>query len=192
MESPELFYGIAFVSGCLLTLVFMPLIHKRAVRVTTRHITATAPASVADIRAERDRSRAQFAIAIRQLENNVHELGTKCAGQSADAGRQAAEIHRLETTLERRASQSAEVMRQAAEIHRLKAELKKRTSQSAELARQAPDIRRLEAALAKCASQSAEIARQAAEIHRLEAELKKRAALIGVLRVRNEAQHAVT
>lgn len=192
MDSPELLYGIIFVSGCLLMLAFMPLIHKRAVRLTTRHITASAPASVADIRAERDRSRAQFAIAIRQLENSVHELSTKCAGQSTEVGRQAAEIHRLETALEKRASQSAEVGRQAAEIHRLEAALKKRAHQSAELARQAPDIRRLEAALAKCASQSAEIAQQAAEIHRLEAELKKRAALISVLRVRDEARHAVT
>jgi uncharacterized small protein (DUF1192 family) len=83
-------------------------------------------------------------------------------------------------------------VRQAAEIHRLEAELKKRVNQSVELARQAPDIHRLEAALQKCTSQSAEIGRQAAEIHRLEAELKKRAALISVLRVRGQAQHAVT
>jgi hypothetical protein len=44
----------------------------------------------------------------------------------------------------------------------------------------------------KCAARSTDVKRQAAEIHRLEAELKKRAALISVLRVRGQAQHAVT
>jgi uncharacterized small protein (DUF1192 family) len=190
MVFPAMLCGIAFVSGCLMTLAFMPLIHKRAVRATTRHIMATASASTADIRAERDRSRAQFAGAIRGLEISLGALKTKCVGQAAQVGRQTAEIDRLETELKKRPGQSAEVGRQAAEIRRLEAELKKRTSQSAELARQAPDIRRLEAALNKCASQSAVIGRQAAEIHRLEAELKKRATLISVLRVRGEAQHA--
>lgn len=192
MIFPEILCGIAFVSGCVLTLAFMPLIHKRAVLQTTQHIMAAAPASTADVRTERDHSRAQFAVAIRGLEARVRELRTKCTGQSSEAGHQAAEIDRLETALKKRASQSAEVARQAAEIHRLEAELKKRVSQSVELARQVPDIHRLEAALNKCASQSAEIGRQATEIHRLEAELKKRAALISVLRVRGQAQHAVT
>jgi len=192
MVSPAILCGIAFLSGCLLTLAFVPLIHKRAVRLTARHIMASAPASTADIRAERDRSRAQFAGAIRGLEISLGKLKTTCVGQAAEVGRQTAEIDRLEVELKRRASQPVEARRQAAEIHRLETELKKRGDQSAELARQAPDIARLEAALQKCASQSAEIGRQAAEIHRLEAELKKRAALINVLRVRREAQHAVT
>jgi len=190
MVSPAILYGITFVSGCLLALVFMPLIHKRAVRLTSRHIMATAPASTADIRAERDRSRAQFAVAIRGLEISLGKLKTKCVGQATEVRRQTAEIDRLEAELKKRPSQSTEVGRQAAEIRRLEAELKKRGDQSAELARQAPDMRRLEAALQKCASQSVEIGRQAAEIHRLEAELKKRATLISVLRVRREAEHA--
>jgi predicted RNase H-like nuclease (RuvC/YqgF family) len=160
--------GIAFLSGCLLMLTLMPSIHKRAVRLTTRHIMDTAPVSMADIHAERDRERAQVAVAIRRLEISIEELKTKCARQSAEVGRQVAEIHRLQAELEKRVSQSAEVGRQAGEIHRLEAELKMR------------------------ANQSAEIGQQAAEIHRLEAELKKRAALISVLRVRGQAQHAVT
>ena len=192
MDFPAIWYGIAFLCGGLLTLSFVPLIHKRAVRLATRHIMASAPASTADIRAERDRSRAQVAAAIRHLEISLGKLKTKCTSQAAELARQVAEIHGLETELKRRASQPVEARRQAAEIHRLEAELKKRTSQSAELARQAPDMQRLEAALQKCASQSVEIGHQAAEIHRLEAELKKRAALISVLRVRREAQHAVT
>jgi uncharacterized small protein (DUF1192 family) len=192
MVFPATLCGIAFVSGCLLTLAFLPLVHKRAVRLAKRHIMAAAPASTADIRAERDRSRAQFAVAIRGLEISLGKLKTKCVGQATEVGRQTGEIDRLEAELKRRASQPVEARRQAAEIHRLEAELKKRTSQSAELARQAPDLQRLEAALRKCATQSTEIARQAAEIHRLEAELKKRAALISVLRVRRDAEHAVT
>jgi chromosome segregation ATPase len=192
MVFPAMLCGIAFLGGCLLMLTFIPSIHKRAVRLTTHHIMATEPIGMAEIRAERDRSRAQFAVAIRSLEVSVEELKTKCATQAAEVGRRAAKIHSLEAELKERPRQSAELGRQAGEIQRLEAELKKRVSQSVELARQAPDIHRLEAALQKCASQSAEIGRQAAEIHRLEAELKKRAALISVLRVRGQAQHAVS
>lgn len=104
MDFPTMLCGIAFLSGCLLMLLFIPLIHKRAVRLTTRHILDTAPAGMADIRAERDRSRAQVAVAIRRLEISVEELRTKCAGQMAEVGRQATEIHRLETELKKRAA----------------------------------------------------------------------------------------
>src|SRR5690242_5020607 len=104
MGPEPILYGIAFFSGCLLMLVFTPLIHKRAVRRTTRHIMATPPVSVADIRAERDRSRAQVAAAIRHLEVSIDQLKTKCAGQTAEVGRQAAEIHRLEAELKKRAA----------------------------------------------------------------------------------------
>lgn len=193
MDFSVSFCGIAFVGGCLLTLAVMLSIRNRAARLTAQQMMATAPASIVGIRTERDRSRAQVAVAIRQLETGVQGLTTKCATQSTEVGRQAAEIHRLETELKKRPRhQSIELRRQAGEIQRLEAELKKRSSQSIEVARQAADTQRLEAALQKCASQSAEIARQAAEIHRLEAELKKRAALISVLRVRGQAQHAIS
>jgi hypothetical protein len=96
--------GIAFLSGCLLTLLFVPLVHKRAVRLTTRDVLATAPLTMAEIRTERDHLRAQFAMAIRRLEVNVGELQTKGAGQAAEIGRQYAEIRNLRTELEKRAA----------------------------------------------------------------------------------------
>jgi chromosome segregation ATPase len=192
MLSPVILCAIAFVSGCLLALAIMALIHTRAARLRSQRMIAGTPASTLDIRAERDRSRAQVAAAIRQLERNVEALTATCATRPAEAQRQAAEIHRLEGELKRRPGQSAELRRQAAEIQRLEAELNKRIGQSVDAARQAADTHRLEAVLQKCAAQSAELARQAAEIHRLEAELKKRAALISVLRIRGQARHAVS
>ena len=104
MAFPAISCGIAFVSGCLLTLAFMPFIHKRAVRLTTQHIMAAAPASTADIRAERDRSRAQVAAAIRHLEVGIADLKAKCASRTTEVGWQAAEIHRLEAELKKRAA----------------------------------------------------------------------------------------
>jgi len=104
MVFPAMLCGIAFLSGCLLMLAFVPSIHRRAVRLTTRHIMDTTPASVADIRTERDHARAQFAVAIRRLEISIEELKTKCASRSAEVGRQAAEIHRLEGELKKRAA----------------------------------------------------------------------------------------
>ena len=104
MVFPAMLCGIAFLGGCLLMLTFIPSIHKRAVRLTTRHIMATEPIGMAEIRAERDRSRAQFAVAIRSLEVSVEELKTKCASQAAEVGRRAATIHRLEAELKKRAA----------------------------------------------------------------------------------------
>ena len=126
MVFPAMLCGIAFLGGSLLMLTFIPSIHKRAVRLTTRHIMATEPIGMADIRAERDRSRSQFAVAIRSLEVSVEELKTKCASQAAEVGRRAAKIHSLEAELKERPRQSAELGRQAGEIQRLEAELKKR------------------------------------------------------------------
>jgi len=96
--------GIAFLSGCLLTLLLVAPFYKRAVRLATRDVMAASPLTMPEIRADRDRLRAQFAVAIRRLEVNLEELRTKSAGQSAEFGRQRAEICSLKAELEKRAA----------------------------------------------------------------------------------------
>jgi hypothetical protein len=96
--------GIAFFSGCLLTLLFATPFYKRAVRLAKRDLLATAPVNMAEIRADRDHLRAQFAVAIRRLEVNLQELKTKSAAQSAGVGRLHAEISRQKAELENRAA----------------------------------------------------------------------------------------
>ena len=40
-----MFCGIGLLAGCLLMLAFFPLIHERAVRLTTRHLVEATPIS---------------------------------------------------------------------------------------------------------------------------------------------------
>jgi hypothetical protein len=94
--------GIAFLGGCLLTLLLAAPFYKRAVRLATRDIMAASPLTMPEIRADRDHLRAQFAVAIRRLEVNLEGLKTKSANQSAEVGRQRAEICSLKAELERR------------------------------------------------------------------------------------------
>jgi hypothetical protein len=63
--------GMGFLAGCLLTLTLFPLVHQRAVRLTTRHLAEATPLAMAEIRADKDHLRAEFAMAVRRLEINL-------------------------------------------------------------------------------------------------------------------------
>ena len=104
MIEPLMLCGIGLLAGCLLTLVFIPLVHERAVRLTMRKLAEAVPLTASEIRADKDRLRAQFAVALRRLEVNVEELREKSANQLSRIGRNAVEINqlRVELTRERR------------------------------------------------------------------------------------------
>jgi uncharacterized protein YaiL (DUF2058 family) len=93
--------GIGFLTGCLLVVAFVPAIHNRAVRLTARHYLAKMPMSMAELEAQKDLLRAEFAMSIRRLETIVEETKAKSALQLSEIGRKAAEIHRLKAELGR-------------------------------------------------------------------------------------------
>ena len=66
IESIMLF-GIGFLVASLLGLVVVPLVHNRAVRLTVRRLEAATPLSMAEIQAEKDQLRAEFAMSTRRL-----------------------------------------------------------------------------------------------------------------------------
>jgi hypothetical protein len=96
--------GIGFLAGCLLTLAIIPLVHERAVRLTSQKTLETVPFALTEIRAEKDLLRAQFAMAIRRLEVNVEEMRDKGASQLSELGRKHAEIRDLKVELDKRAA----------------------------------------------------------------------------------------
>jgi hypothetical protein len=96
--------GIGVLAGCLLTLVSVPLVHQRAVRLTTRNIVEAMPLAANEIQADKDQLRAQFAVAMRQLEVSIDDLRTKSANQLGQIGRSAAEINHLRVELDKRAA----------------------------------------------------------------------------------------
>ena len=90
-----LFFGLGFLTASLLALAILPLVHRRAVRLTTRRIEATSPISIAEIQADKEQLRAEFAMSTRRLEMSVEQLKGKTTGQMADLGRKTAAIATL-------------------------------------------------------------------------------------------------
>jgi hypothetical protein len=92
---------IGFLGGCLQVLMFIPFVHRRAVRLTTRDVLAATPINMAEVRAGEGGLRAQFAMAIRRLEVRIEDLNAKAASQVAEVGRKCIEIRRLKVELDR-------------------------------------------------------------------------------------------
>jgi len=94
--------GIGVLAGCLAMLLFFPLIHSRAVRITRRDIVEAVPLAINEIQADKDHLRAQFAMSVRRLEVSIEEMRAKAAGQNGEIGRQSAEINRLHVELDKK------------------------------------------------------------------------------------------
>src|SRR5262249_45217236 len=100
-----MFAGIGFLVAALLVLGFIPLVHGRAVRLTTRRIEALTPISLAEIQAEKDQLRAEFAMSTRRLEMSVEQLKAKCTSQLGDIGKKTDAIGRLKLELGEKTAQ---------------------------------------------------------------------------------------
>jgi chromosome segregation ATPase len=100
MVEPIMYVAIGFLVASLLAIMLLPLVHKRAVRLTTRRIEAATPLSIAEIQAEKDHLRAENAMAMRRLEMLVEETKAKAAAQFADIGKKAESLHRLKLEAE--------------------------------------------------------------------------------------------
>jgi hypothetical protein len=92
--------GIGLLAGCLLTLLFMSAIHRRAVRLTRQQLTNETPLTAKEIQAEKDQLRAQFAMSVRKLEISMEEMRAKALDRSVD--KQHAEIGRLQVELDKK------------------------------------------------------------------------------------------
>src|ERR1700751_6287760 len=77
MIEPVMYFGIGFLVAALLGLLFVPLVHNRAVRLTTKRLEASTPLSMVEIRADRDYLRAEFAVSTRRLEMTIEKLKAK-------------------------------------------------------------------------------------------------------------------
>ncbi len=94
-----MYFGIGFLVAALIGLVVIPLVHGRAVRLTMRRLEAATPLSMAEIQADKDHLRAEFAMSMRRLEMSVEQLGNKAASQLAELGRKGDAINRLKIEL---------------------------------------------------------------------------------------------
>ena len=99
MIEPIMYFGIGFLFAALIGLVVVPLVHGRAVRLTMRRLEAAAPLSMAEIQADKDQLRAEFAMSTRRLEMSVEQLKTKSTSQLAELGKKGNAINRLKVEL---------------------------------------------------------------------------------------------
>lgn len=88
--------ALGFLTAALLALFIAPLYRKRVARLTTRALKASMPVTEAEIRADKDRLRAEFAIRIHKLEKKVEEAAEASARQMVELNRRDAIISELE------------------------------------------------------------------------------------------------
>ena len=95
MIEPIMYFGLGFLAATLLALIIMPFVHGRAERLTTRRLEAAIPVSMAEIQADKDQLRAEFAMSTRRLEMSVEQLKRKTTSQLAELGKKADAINQL-------------------------------------------------------------------------------------------------
>src|SRR5579885_2798435 len=143
-----MFFALGFLSASLVALVLLSAVWHRAVRLTTKRIEGAIPVSMAEIQADKDQLRAEFAMSTRRLETSVEHLKLKTTEQFAELGRKN-DI-----------------------IRRLKAETEEKSAQLTALEAQERVLRQ------KLANTEEELALKSKELHQAESELAKKAAEI--------------
>ncbi|MGP9810375.1 hypothetical protein ACTZWT_02560 [Rhodopseudomonas sp. NSM] len=99
MVEQIMYLAIGFLVAMLLALMIAPLVHNRAVRLTTKRLEAATPLSMAEIQADKDQLRAEFAMSARRLEMSVDQLRNKTTSQLAELGRKSDAVNRLKVEL---------------------------------------------------------------------------------------------
>jgi hypothetical protein len=91
-----MYFGIGFLVATLIALAIIPLVHSRAVRLTVRRLEDSIPQSLAEIQADKDALRAEFAMSTRRLEITIDELKTEHTNQLAELGKKGDAVNRLQ------------------------------------------------------------------------------------------------
>src|SRR5229473_6369510 len=104
MIEPIMFIGIGFLVAGLLVIGAIPMVHARAVRLTRRRLEALTPISMAEIHADKDQLRAEFAMSTRRLEMSVEQMKAKTTSQLAEIGKKSEAVGRLKLELGEKAA----------------------------------------------------------------------------------------
>jgi hypothetical protein len=109
--------ALGFLTAALLALFIAPLYRRRVARLTTEMMKRSMPLTEAEIRADKDRLRAEAAIRIHKLETKVEEAAEASARQMVELNRRDATISELEgeVSLQRTALEEHENARRVLE-----------------------------------------------------------------------------
>lgn len=179
--------ALGFLAASLLMLVIAPAFWARAVRLTTRRIKDSMPVTDVEIRADKDRIRAEYAIEVHKLESQMEQVRLSAARQRIDLNRRDATINELQSELEvlKAAHEEAQNARRVLEQtitdrlprveHRLTEARKLLVTRDREIGDLTRDAEKQSRALTEATAINAQ---QQGEIERLESSLTTRGARI--------------
>ncbi|KRA41655.1 hypothetical protein [Devosia sp. Root635] len=87
-----MYFALGLLAAGLISLIILPAVWKRAVRLTKRRIEAATPITMAEFRADKDQLRAEFALSTRRLEMNVETLRKRLAEQLGDVNQKRSDL----------------------------------------------------------------------------------------------------
>lgn len=87
MVQSVLFFILGFLCAGFLAVLLGPAVWRRAVRLTRRRVESSLPMTLGEIQADKDRARADHAMAIRRLEISIKGLQEKAAAQRVEIAR---------------------------------------------------------------------------------------------------------
>ncbi|MBY0296999.1 MAG: hypothetical protein K2X71_13345, partial [Methylobacterium sp.] len=102
MIETVMIFGLGFLCAGLCALFVLPALNARAERLARRRLEAQFPMSIAELTAEKDHLRAEFAVLQRQLERKVEEARAERRSEMEELGRRQVRIGMLATELEQR------------------------------------------------------------------------------------------
>jgi chromosome segregation ATPase len=119
----SLVFVLGFLSAAFIAFAVAPMVWRRAVALTRRRIEASTPLTQAEIQADKDRMRAEFAMATRRLEINFKTFREKAAAQIVEINRNREELKQL---MAERDQRHQALTRLEAESGEIRAELRRR------------------------------------------------------------------
>ncbi len=120
-----MYFALGLLVAGLVSLVILPAVWKRAVRLTKRRIEAATPITMAEFRADKDQLRAEFALSTRRLEMNVETLRKRLAEQLADVNQARTDLGAMKVEREKHLAVVSELETREVELRARILELEK-------------------------------------------------------------------
>jgi chromosome segregation ATPase len=181
--------ALGFLAATLIALALLPAIHRRADRLSRRRMEALFPLSVAELTAEKDHLRAEFAVEQRRLEREAERVKASKAADLQEIGQRAVTIKRLEdeitSNLEVIANRNATLAARDETIAGLARDLNETRSRVASAEARIVDM------TANLTERADHIARQSTEISELSAQLDARRLDISGLEINLASKEAL-
>nr|WIE93704.1 hypothetical protein P9270_011560 [Mesorhizobium sp. WSM4875] len=183
MVQSILFFALGFLCAAFLVSLIAPAVWRRAVVLTRRRLEASMPLTPAEMLAEKDRIRAEFAMNTRRLEMNIKNLKEKVAEQLVEIGRAQEALKGLAVEKKDKTQALSDLQAKNAELRLREEELHKLTEKLAQaersLEKRALELQKLEQMYDEASFSSSN---RQIELVARESELDKLANDIAVLR----------